>query len=97
MWGAQRLLAEISPSLSPSFIPFHRTQAFPDASNSATASPSPFPPEASAHYAASDEEDEDVLSIAWRTAHDIITRATPLKIMLMPTSVPIAQAELDGH
>ena len=45
----------------------------------------------------SDEEDEDVLSIAWRTAHDIITRATPLKIMLMPTSVPIAQAELDGH
>jgi len=37
------------------------------------------------------------VSIALRTANDIITRATPLKIMLMPTRVPIAQAELDGH
>lgn len=34
---------------------------------------------------------------ALRSAIDNITRATPLMIMLMPTSVPIAQAELDGH
>ncbi len=40
---------------------------------------------------------DDTVSAALRTASDIITRATPLKIMLMPTSVPIAQAELDGH
>jgi hypothetical protein len=32
-----------------------------------------------------------------RTADDIITRATPLMIMLTPTSVPIAQAELEGQ
>ena len=31
-----------------------------------------------------------------RTARDIITRATPLKIRLMPTRVPIAQAALEG-
>jgi hypothetical protein len=35
--------------------------------------------------------------VALRTANDIITRATPLKIMLIPTSVPMAHAELDGH
>src|SRR5579864_1810493 len=32
-----------------------------------------------------------------RTASDRETRAIPLKIMLTPTRVPIAQAELDGH
>jgi hypothetical protein len=32
-----------------------------------------------------------------RTAIDIITRLTPLMIMLIPTRVPIAQAELDGQ
>ena len=32
-----------------------------------------------------------------RTAQDTNTRVTPLKIILTPTSVPIAQAELDGH
>jgi len=38
-----------------------------------------------------------IVSLALRAANDIITRATPLKIMLMPTSVPIAQTELKGH
>ena len=33
----------------------------------------------------------------FRTASDIITRVTPLMIMLTPTSVPIAQAELEGQ
>jgi hypothetical protein len=32
-----------------------------------------------------------------RTANDIAVRATPLMIMLTPTRVPIAHAELDGH
>ena len=32
-----------------------------------------------------------------RTANDSITRVTPLMSRLMPTSVPITQAELDGH
>jgi hypothetical protein len=35
--------------------------------------------------------------VALRTASEIMTRVTPLMIMLTPTSVPIAQAELDGH
>ena len=34
---------------------------------------------------------------ALRTANDSITRVAPLRIMLTPTKVPIAQAELDGH
>ena len=46
------------------------------------------------HYAASFDE---IVSVALRTANDSITRVTPLTIMLTPTSVPIAQAELDGH
>ncbi len=37
------------------------------------------------------------VAVSLRTASDIITRATPLMIMLTPTSVPIAQAELDGQ
>lgn len=36
-------------------------------------------------------------SVVLRTVNDIITRATPLKIMLIPTRVPIAHNELDGH
>ena len=48
------------------------------------------------HYAANDEGGE-ITSVALRTASDIITRETPLMIKLTPTSVPIAQAELDGH
>ena len=32
-----------------------------------------------------------------RTANDNITHETPLKRMLTPTTVPMAQAELDGH
>jgi hypothetical protein len=32
-----------------------------------------------------------------RTANENITRVTPLIIMLTPTSVPIAQTELEGH
>jgi hypothetical protein len=32
-----------------------------------------------------------------RTASENITRVTPLIIMLTPTSVPIAHAELEGH
>jgi hypothetical protein len=32
-----------------------------------------------------------------RTANDSINRETPLMIILTPTNVPIAQAELDGH
>ena len=32
-----------------------------------------------------------------RTASDSMMRVTPLMIMLIPTSVPIAHAELDGH
>jgi hypothetical protein len=36
-------------------------------------------------------------SVALRTATDTINRVTPLMIMLTPASVPIAQAELDGH
>ena len=35
--------------------------------------------------------------VALRTANESITRVTPLMIKLMPTSVPITQAELDGH
>jgi hypothetical protein len=35
--------------------------------------------------------------VTLRTASDSITRETPLMIMLMPTRVPIAHAELDGH
>ena len=34
---------------------------------------------------------------ALRTANEIITRVMPLMIMLIPTRVPIAHAELDGH
>jgi hypothetical protein len=41
--------------------------------------------------------DGDIVSVAFRTADDSITRVTPLTIMLTPTKVPIAQAELDGH
>jgi hypothetical protein len=37
------------------------------------------------------------VSATLRTANDSITRVTPLMIMLTPTSVPIAHAELDGH
>ena len=36
-------------------------------------------------------------AVALRTANDSITRVTPLMIMLTPTKMPIAQAELDGH
>ena len=36
-------------------------------------------------------------SVTLRTATDTINRVTPLMIMLTPTSVPIAQAELEGH
>ncbi len=36
-------------------------------------------------------------SVTFRIPIDIMTRATPLMIMLTPTSVPIAQAELDGQ
>jgi hypothetical protein len=32
-----------------------------------------------------------------RTANENIARVTPLIIMLTPTSVPIAQTELEGH
>ena len=39
----------------------------------------------------------DVGALIRRTAIDIISRVTPLMIMLTPTSVPIAQAELDGQ
>src|SRR5713226_840767 len=35
--------------------------------------------------------------VTLRTANDSITRVTPLMIMLTPTRMPIAQAELDGH
>ena len=35
-----------------------------------------------------------VVAVSRRTASDIITRATPLIIMLTPTSVPMAHAEL---
>jgi hypothetical protein len=35
--------------------------------------------------------------VALRTASDMATRVMPLKIMLTPTRVPIAQAELEGH
>src|ERR1700731_3275572 len=49
---------------------------------------------AATHYAASFDE---IVSVALGTAKDSITRVTPLIIMLTPTSVPIAQAELDGH
>jgi hypothetical protein len=48
-------------------------------------------------YAASDvgrDPDDDA---ALRTAKATITRLTPLKMRLMPTKVPMAQAELDGH
>jgi hypothetical protein len=38
-----------------------------------------------------------IVPVARRTANDSITRVTPLMIMLTPTKVPIAQAELDGH
>jgi hypothetical protein len=38
-----------------------------------------------------------IVSVALRTVSDTITRVTPLMIMLTPTSVPIAQIELDGH
>ena len=38
-----------------------------------------------------------VVSVSFRIPSDIITRATPLMIMLTPTKVPIAQAELDGQ
>lgn len=49
-----------------------------------------------ARYAAR-VEGGDVAFTTLRTVIDIMTRATPLKIRLMPTSVPSAQAELDGH
>ena len=52
--------------------------------------------QASGRYAASDDGG-DMTFVALRTASDSITRATPLMIRLTPTSVPIAQAELDGH
>ncbi len=35
--------------------------------------------------------------VALRTANEIATRVMPLKTMLTPTSVPMAQAELEGH
>jgi hypothetical protein len=35
--------------------------------------------------------------VSLRTAIDSMTRVNPLIIMLIPTSVPMAQAELDGH
>jgi hypothetical protein len=35
--------------------------------------------------------------VTLRTANDSITRVTPLMIMLTPTRMPIAQAELNGH
>jgi hypothetical protein len=37
------------------------------------------------------------VAVSLRAATDIMIRATPLMIRLTPTSVPIAQAELDGH
>ena len=42
-------------------------------------------------------ETHTAAAATFRTASDSITRVTPLIIMLTPTSVPIAQAELDGH
>src|SRR5208337_3101770 len=96
VWDASmRPRAEsVLPSRLP---PFRQTQVSPDASNLPTPRRASYPSDASAHYAANDDGDDDVLSVALRTANDIIARATPLKIMLIPTSVPIAQAELDGH
>jgi hypothetical protein len=38
-----------------------------------------------------------IAAAALRTANDSITRVTPLMIILTPTKVPMAQAELDGH
>jgi hypothetical protein len=35
--------------------------------------------------------------VTLRTANENITREMPLKIMLIPTNVPIAQAELVAH
>jgi hypothetical protein len=35
--------------------------------------------------------------VTLRTASDMATRVMPLKIMLTPTRVPMAQAELEGH
>src|SRR5208282_1051920 len=85
----------ISPPIPSSSIPVNA--GFSRRVEPANTSPRQLPFDASAHYAANDDGDDDVLSVALRTANDIITRATPLKIMLIPTSVPIAQAELDGH
>ena len=48
-------------------------------------------------HAALGGENDASLATAFRTANANINRVTPLMIMLMPTNVPIAHLELDGH
>lgn len=96
-----RLLMGSALPLRYLFLPKQNTQRagqnFPAAANRLRGSPNLFPLRNAAYYAATDDDGGDITPVALRTAIDIPTRATPLKIRLMPTSVPIAHAELDGH
>jgi hypothetical protein len=49
------------------------------------------------HWKAPNNGNYTTAVVSLRTANDSITRVTPLMIMLTPTRMPIAQAELDGH
>jgi len=55
------------------------------------------PPESYSTSSSTTGENYATAVVTLRTANDIITRVTPLMIMLTPTRIPIAQKELNGH
>jgi hypothetical protein len=80
----------VSPPLLVKFVTFADIQGLPKTARVKArwgAYYSPYQEET--HYAG--------CAVILRTASDNITPVTPLMIMLTPTSVPIAQAELDGQ